>query len=160
MKHKTIYYIAIIFVIIIIIFSIIGYTYYADVEAISKTKVEIENIDLININPNSIKLGLIVKFINPSDREITDLSSNFKIYVDSNYIGRGSFSNINIKQQSYTSKQVSITIAYSDLAQSTIDIINNFIKGEKTMFSIQGKITADVLFGSTETSHCYTAYLN
>lgn len=160
MQHKTIYYIAIISVIIIIIFSILGYTYYADIEAISKTKVEMENIDLINIYSNGVKLGLIVKFINPSDREISDLSSNFKIFVDSNYIGCGSFSNINIKQQSETSKQVSITITYSDLTQSTINIIKNFIQGEKTMFSIKGKLTADVLFGLTETSHSYTAYLN
>ena len=68
--------------------------------------------------------------------------------------------NIDIKQHSYTSKQVSITVLYSNLAQSTINILKNFIRGEKTIFSIQGKLTADVLFGLTKTSHSYTAYLN
>ena len=160
MERKIIYYIALIIITIILLFSIIGYTYYADVEAISKTQVEIENIDLIKIYSNGVKLGLIVKFKNPSDREINDLSSNFNIYVDSKYIGDGSFSNINIKQQSSTSEQVIITISYSNLAQSTIEIIKNYIQGEKTSFSIKGKLTADVLFGLSETSHSYIAYLN
>lgn len=160
MEHKKIYFIVSIVIIIIFIFSVIGYTFYADIKAISKTQVELEKIDLINIYSNGVKLGLIVKFINPSDRDISDLSSNFKIYVDSDYIGHGSFSNINIKEQSYTSKQVLITVSYSNLAQSTINILKNFIQGDKTIFSIQGKLTADVLFGLTKTSHSYSAYLN
>ncbi len=160
MEHKKIYFIISIAITIILISSVIGYTYYADIEAISKTQVEIEKINIIKIYSNSINLGLIVKFINPSDRKITDLSSNFKIFIDSKYIGDGSFSNIHIKQSSYCSKQVLITVSYSNIAQSTIDIIKNFIQGEKTIFSIKGKLTADVLFGLTKTSHRYTAYLN
>jgi len=153
MKIKKFYYLSVIVVTLTLLFSFIAYVYYADVDAVSKTKVEIEDINLLNIYTNGVIIGFTVRFINPSYREIKDLSSKFDIYVDSNYIGSGSFSNINIEQRSYTSKTISITVTYYNLAQSTIEIIKDFIFGERTSFSIQGTLTADVLFGLTETSY-------
>ena len=157
MERKKTYYISTVAVVIILVLSFSGYTYYADAEAVSKTQVEIENLNLIKIYTNGLSLSFSVKFINPADREINDLSADFDIYINSIKIGIGKFSNIDIEPQDETSKQMTITVSYSGLAQSAIQIIKDFINGQKTGFSIMGTIKADALFGLIETSHKFVA---
>lgn len=157
MKRKNIYSISAIAVALILFFSFMGFTYYADAAAVSKTQVELENIDLIKIYSNGLTLGFIVKFVNPSDREINDLSSEFGIYIDTINIGSGSFSNIDIKSNGETSRPITITVSYLGLASSAILVIKNFVNGQKIGFSIQGTVTADVLFGLTDASQKFVA---
>lgn len=158
--RKKIYYISAIAVTLLLFFSFIGFTYYADAEAVSKAQVKVENLNLIKVYNNGVKLGFTVKFANPSDREINDLFSYFDIYVDSIKIGEGSFLNIDIKPDDETSKQMSVTASYSGLAQSAINVIKNFVRGEKTSLSIEGTVSADVLFGLAKTSHKFIATYN
>jgi LEA14-like dessication related protein len=157
MNRKQIYYIISIAVFFILVLSFAGFTYYADAEAVSKTQIKIQNLNLIKIHSNGVKLGFTVNFVNPSDREINDLSSDFDIYIDGIKIGSGSFSDIDIKPYDYTSKQMTVMVSYSGLAQSAVNVIKNFIYVQKTGFTIKGTIKVDTLFGLTEISQKFIA---
>lgn len=157
MNKKIIYFVLSSVIFLILIFSVIGFIYYAEVEAVSQTRVEIKSIDLIEIYASGVKLFFIVNFINPTGRRISDLSSDFNIYIDSIKIGEGFFSNIDIEPYDEISKEVLVTIKYSSAAYALKELILNFIIGIKTSFRLEGVITADVLFGLSETSHRFVA---
>ncbi len=157
MNRKQIYYVLSIVVSLILFLSFMGFTYYADAAAVSKVRVRVENIDLVNIYSNGVKLGFTVRFVNPTNREINDLSSDFDIYIDDVKIGSGSFSDMDIGSNDDTSEQMTVLVTYLGLAQSAVNVIKNFIYGEKTGFSIQGVVTADILFGLTKISSKFVA---
>jgi hypothetical protein len=138
------------FILIIIIISILSFifiNYKSDVEAINVINISLNNVNIFDLKITSFKLNLDVEIINPSNREINQLSSYFDIYIENNYIGNGNFSNVNIQKNSNISKTIIITIYYSGLADAAVDIIENLINEGEFDLRINGTIYANALFG-------------
>lgn len=134
-----------------------GYTYYADADAIQHVVAKVEDINNISPRLTSATLTFTLNISNPTNRNINDLSSTFDIYIQQNEIGEGSFSELSISAMNRIHEQVTITVYYSEIAKSVIDILNNWVNGQDTSLTVQGTLTAQVLFGLTTASHNYTA---
>ena len=114
---KIIITITILALITILIFGVIYINYKADVDAINNLNVNLNDIEIYDIKFSSFKLNFDIEIINPSDRDIVDLSTDFKIYIEDNYVGNGNFSNVNILNNSYENKDVVVSIYYDGLAE-------------------------------------------
>lgn len=135
----------------------LGYTYFADADAIQNIYAKVETMDQINPKITKATITFTLNITNPTTRDINDLSSTFDIYIKENYIGTGSFSNFSIPGQTNRFKQVTITVNYGGLADSAIGIIKNWVSNQGLTLRIEGTMKASVLFGLTTISHKYTA---
>ncbi len=153
---------AIILAIILSVSGFLGYIYFADVAAMSSIEVTINDVDITDVKFTSFtfKLKLDANIYNPTDQDISGLSSTFDIYIEDNYIGEGGFSNVFIPAHAQSEKDVSITI--SGLAVAAVDVIKNVITEGKFDLNISGNINGNVLFGlitfsqEFETTHTYS----
>ena len=149
------YSILFIFVIILVVF--LGYIYITDVDAISQVYAKIETINSIDPKLTSADIIFTINITNPTSKEIYDFSSTFDVFIDDNYIGKGSFSKTGIKPNSNVYHQTEITVYYSGLANATIDIIKNWVNNKDSDLFIKGNMTAKTLFGLMETTQPYIA---
>ena len=145
----------IIIAIILSVLGFLGYSYNADVEAINSIEVKLDDIDLTDIKFTSFKLKLDVNISNPTNQHISNLSSNFDIYIAENYVGKGNFSKVSIPASSHCSKDISVTIYYSGLADAAVDVIKNIITSEEFNLTIDGEISGNALFGLTTVSQSF-----
>jgi len=147
--------------IILSVSGFLGYIYYADVAAMSSIEVTINDVDITDVKPTSFKLKLDSNIYNPTDQDISGLSSTFDIYIEDNYVGEGGFSNVFIPAHTQSEKDVSITI-YRGLADAAVDVIKNIITEGNFDLTISGSINGNVLFGlitfsqEFETTHTYS----
>ncbi len=153
---------AIILAIILSVSGFLGYIYYADVAAMSSIEVTINDVDITDVKFTSFKLKLDANIYNPTDQDISGLSSTFDIYIEDNYVGEGDFSNVFISAHAQSEKDVSVTIYYSGLADASVDVIKNVITEGNFDLTISGNINGNVLFGlitfsqEFETTHTYS----
>ena len=138
--------VAIILAIILSILGFLGYIYYADVAAMSSIEVTINDVDITDVKFTSFKLKLDAIIYNPTDQDISRLSSTFDIYIEDNYVGEGDFSNVFISAHDESKKDVSVTIYYSGLADASRDVIKNVITEGNFDLTISGNINGNVLF--------------
>jgi len=159
--------VAIILAIILAVSGFLGYIYYADVTAMSSIEVTINDVDITDVNITdvnitSFKLKLDASIYNPTDQDISGLSSTFDIYIEDNYVGEGDFSNVFISAHAQSEKDVSVTIYYSGLADASVDVIKNIITEGNFDLTISGNINGNVLFDlitfsqEFETTHTYS----
>jgi hypothetical protein len=149
-----------IFIIIIITISFLSFIFFnynSDLEAINNLNVILRDVDIFDASITSFKLKLIVEIINPSNREIIELSSDFDIFIENNYVGEGNFSNVNIQKNSTLNKDIIITIYYSGIAEAVVDIIKNLINAEEFYLKINGILYAKALFGFSIIEQNYIA---
>ena len=144
-------------IIAISVLSIIFINYRSDIDAINNLKVNLNDVSINNINSISFKLNFDIVIINPSDRDIIDLSTDFKIYIEDNYVGEGNFSNVNIPHNSNKSKDVVITVYYDGLAEAVVDVIKKIINEGEFDLKIIGTVYAKALFGFSIMEQNYTA---
>jgi LEA14-like dessication related protein len=136
---------------VVIIFF--GFSYAADVNTVAKISVNLLDVELFELQLTYCKLKLIIEVTNPSDRSITDFSTQFTIYLTNSYVGNGSFSSSIIRGKSAQSNDVIVTIYYNDVATATI----NSIKQGRFDMQINGTITARILFSILPISQGYTS---
>jgi hypothetical protein len=79
------------------------------------------------------------------------------VFIDKNYIGKGSFSKIGIEPESSVNHKTNLTVYYSGIADATIDMIKNWVDGKETNLFIKGTMNAKTLFGLVDISHKFTA---
>jgi LEA14-like dessication related protein len=144
---KIIITIIIVIILIILILGLIYINYKSDVEAINNLNVNLNDVDINDIKFSSFKLNFNIEINNPSDRNIVDLSTDFEIYIENNYVGEGDFSNVNIPYNSNINKDVIVTVYYDGLADAAVDIIKNIIDEGEFNLKIEGTIYAKALFG-------------
>lgn len=157
MNAKTPYLTAVISVAILLFIIFLGYTYYADAKAIEHVYATVETIDQINPKFSKATITFTLNITNPSTRDVNKLSSTFDLYIENNYIGSGSFSNLSIPSQTNKFKQVSMTVEYKGIADSVVDILKNWAGGQNTTMKVDGTMTASILFGLATASHDYIA---
>jgi len=143
--------------VILSVSGLLGYIYYADVTAMSGIEIKLNDVDLTDVKLSSFKLKLHTSIYNPTDQDISELSSAFNIYIEDNFVGKGSFSKTFISAHSQIEKDISITIFYSGLADATIDVIIEIIKEGNFDLIISGNISGNVLFNLIEFSQEFEA---
>jgi len=144
-------------IVAISVLSIIFINYRSDIDAINNLNVNINDVSIKNINSIFFKLNFDINIINPSDRDITDLSTDFNIYIEDNYVGEGNFSNVDIPNNSNKSKDVIITVYYDGLADAVVDVIKKIINEGEFDLKIIGTVYAKALFGLSIMKQNYTA---
>jgi len=146
-----------IIIIIAILFSFFGFTYYADADAILHLYSDVDTINGVNIKVTSAIITFTLNISNPTTRNINDLSSTFDIFIKQNKIGQGSFSGIDIPAESSVYEKVSITVYYNQTLASIWDTIVDKFQGQETTLVIKGTMDASVLFGLTKASQDFIA---
>jgi hypothetical protein len=146
---------AIVILIILSISVFLWFSYNADVEALSNIKVSLDDISLKDINLTSFKLKLNVNISNPTNQDISSLSSNFDIFIAENFVGKGDFSKVSIPKKSHSDKDIIVIVYYSGLAEAVVDIIKNVIINEEFDLTIKGDISGSALFGLTSISKSF-----
>jgi len=144
-------------IVILSISGLLGYIYHTNVTAMSSIEININDVDLTEVKLSSFKLKLHTSIYNPTDQDISELSSAFNIYIEDNFVGKGSFSKAFISAHSQIEKDISITIFYSGLADATIDVIIELIKEGNFDLNISGNISGNVLFNLIEFSQEFEA---
>ena len=147
--------ISLIIVLLLSLFFI--YTFYADTEAIKQVYAKVEGIKDIDAKFTSATITFYLNITNPSSRDISQLSSTFNIYLEENFIGTGSFSDYSIPASTSNNKEVEVNVNYGGLADSSIDILKNWVSGKESELKIDGTITASILFGLTTASQDFIA---
>jgi len=139
--------VTIILAIILSVSGFLGYIYYADVSAMSSIELTINDVYITDVKLTSFKLKLDTDIYNPTDQDVSRLSSTFNIYIEDNYVGEGGFSNVFISAHTQSDKDVSVTIYYSGLADASVDVIKNAINEGNFDLTISGNIEGNALFG-------------
>jgi LEA14-like dessication related protein len=139
--------------ILILFFGFFSYVYISDVDALGKVKVTIKRIGVEEIGLSSTTLKLTIDLSNPSDRDVSNLNANFKIYIAGNYIGDGVSSKVNVPAKSSKEKDVQIVIYYSNVATAVIDALTSL----DFELSIDGKAESSILFGIITISQDFQA---
>jgi hypothetical protein len=153
--NKKLVITSIVILIVIFVSVFLWFSYKTDLEAISNIEVTLDDIDLEDVNFTSFKLKLNVNISNPTNQYISNLSSNFDIYIAENYVGKGEFSKVSIPKNSHSDKDIIVIVNYKDLAVAVVDIIINVINNEEFDLTIEGKIIGNALFGLTYVSHSF-----
>jgi len=153
--NKKLVITAIVIAIILPFLVFLWFSYNADVAAISNIDVTLDDIDLTDIKLTSFKLILNVNISNPANQYISNLSSNFDIYIADNYVGNGEFSKVTIPRKSQSNKDVIVIVYYSGLADAVVDIIKKVIKNEEFDLTINGEVKGNALFGLTSVSQSF-----
>ncbi len=141
MKLKII--ISAVIVVAILLFGLFSCVYISDVSAIGKVDVSIKKIRIEEIGHSYARLKITIDIDNPSDRTISNLEANFKVYIADTYIGDGVASKVSIPAQSSKEKDVTVVIYYANVASGIIDAITSL----DFTLSINGKANVDALFG-------------
>jgi len=155
--RKKIITIIILVIFIISILGLIYINYKSDIEAINNLNVNLNDVDINDIKFTSFRLNFNIEINNPSERFIVDLSTDFEIYIEDNFVGEGNFSNVNIQNNSKINKDVIVTVYYDDLADAAVNIIKNIIDKGEFNLKIKGRIYAKVLFGMSIIEQNYLA---
>ena len=147
MKIKT-RYIKYLLILIIILFSLLFIItiYTNNLNTLQNVDVIITDMAISEPKITSCKIILTVEISNPSNYEISDLNSDFEIFLDQNYIGEGNISNISISSNSIIEEEIPIVIYYSRLADATLNTLYNVINGQKTELTVDGVIYTKIFF--------------
>jgi LEA14-like dessication related protein len=153
-------FVLVVFTILILGFSYINYQ--SDIDSINSLNVNLIDLKkpfeiISNVSDTSFRLNFDVEINNPSDRDIVDLSTDFKIYIEDNYVGEGNFSKVHIPNNSNISKDVNVILYYSGLTDAVFFLIKNIIYKEEINLEIKGTIYAKALFGLSIIEQNYTA---
>jgi len=154
MKNKLVIT-SIIIAIVLSVLVFLWFSYNADLEAISNIDVTLDDLDLTDIKLTSFKLILNVNISNPTNQYISNLSSNFDIFIANNYVGNGEFSKVTIPRKSQSNKDVIVIVYYSGLADAVVDIIKKVITNEEFDLTIDGEVRGNALFGLTSVSQSF-----
>jgi len=141
MKYK-IKIIAIITILALLV-GFFSYIFISDTSAVSKIKVNIKKIGIEEIGLSSAKIKITIVLSNPSERDVSNLKANFKVYIADNYIGDGISSKETVPAKSSREKDVQIVIYYSNVAGAVIDALTTL----DFELSINGNAESDILFG-------------
>lgn len=122
-------------------------TIIEDNAAFQTVEASIQSVNLSEIGTTSCEITLTVLIINPSDRSINGLSSDFDLFIQNVSIGHGSSSETNLPANSQNIDQLSLNLSYTGLATGTVQIIKNLIGGQQTSLILDGEIHARLLWG-------------
>ncbi|MDX1596418.1 MAG: hypothetical protein R3327_05700 [Nitrosopumilaceae archaeon] len=136
-----------------------GIVYYASLDnpALEQVKIELHNVEIIDVNNIENKASLQVTFMvkNPSEKTFTVPSITYQLYGDERLIGSGQYSTEDIAMPGraafYPEAEIplesKLVITKSEAnAEIYEDVVNNRINN----FSVQGTIAAETAWSIIE----------
>jgi len=151
MEKKSTVFIAIIIVVVILSFFTIRYT--MDASAISKLQVTVKGIQIQEIKITYIKLKVNIEISNPTSEDISQLSTDFNIFIADSIVGDGNTILTNIPAQTIKETNTTIIIYFANVSNAVIDAITN----QNFNLKIQGRVHAKVLFGLLSISQDFSS---
>jgi len=134
-------------IIFMVIFVLLIYNYTSNVAALNDIEIQFIDLNITEAKLTHSKLNIIVNITNPTWIKISDLSSNFKIFISKIYIGHGNFSKVTIPSNSYQLTTVKITIYYEGLSEAALELIKDLISGKKITLTLDGDLNEKIFFG-------------
>ena len=134
-------------IILSIILILLVYNYTNNVNALKDIEIKVIDLNVTEAKLTHCKLNIIVNITNPAGLKISDLSSNFKIYISKIYMGHGNFSKVTILPNSYQLTTIKIILYYDGLYELAIELIKELISGEKITLTLNGNLNEQILFG-------------
>jgi len=141
MEKKSSVFLAVIITVVVLSFLAIRYT--MDASAISKLQVTVKGVQIQEIKVTYIKLKLNIEISNPTNDDISQLSTDFNIFIASSIVGEGSMLLTNIPAQTVKETNTTVIIYFANVSNAVIDAITN----QNFTLKIQGTMHAKVLFG-------------
>jgi len=141
MEKKLPIFLVIIVAVVILSFLAIRYTMEAT--AISKLQVTVKSVQIQEIKVTYTKLKLFIEISNPTNEDISQLSTDYNIFIAGSIVGEGSMPLTNIPAQTVKETSTTVIIYFANVANVVIDAITN----QKFNLTIQGTLHAKVLFG-------------
>ena len=151
MEKKSLVFLVIIVAVVILSFLAIWYT--TEATAISKLQVTVTNVQIQEIKVTYTKLKLNIEISNPTSEDISQLSTDFNIFIAGIFIGKGSTPLMNIPAQAVKKTNTTIIIYYANVANAVIDALAN----QNFKLTIQGTLHAKVLFGLLSLSQDFSS---
>jgi len=138
-KSSSIY---IIIIVVAIIMSFLTIKYIIDASAISKLQVTIKSVQIQEIKVTYAKLKLNIEISNPTSEDISQLSTDYNIFITGSIVGSGSMRLTDITALTVKGTSTTIIIYFANIANAVIDAILN----QNFSLTISGILNAKILF--------------
>jgi len=132
---------------VIVALAIIGYfvvprlwvlSYFSEESPIKPPQVEVESISAEGIGIEGIKLSITLKIINPNPVPMTLDRATFDVYIDGDYVGRGSFPKTNIRGYSTEYVDTSTVVSWGGGLKGAWNIFSGKLTGSGSVVEIRG----------------------
>jgi hypothetical protein len=151
MEKKSSVFLVIIVAVVILSFLAIWYT--TEASAISKLQVTVKGVQIQEIRVTYTKLKLNIEISNPTSEDISQLSTDFNIFIAGSIVGEGSMPLTDIPAQTVKETNTTAIIYYANVANAVKDAITN----QNFKLTIQGTLHAKVLFGLLSLSQDFSS---
>lgn len=129
-----------------------GYVYYADVSAIRDSEVQLENVRLTSLRLTQATLAMQVTVINPSGRDLSDLTVSFDILLADTVVGNGSFPALSVPAHGQRTRNMNMTVYFAHLSSAVMSALQ---QGQFVVV-LQGTVEGRVLWGLTMFSQSFS----
>ncbi|MDH7507693.1 MAG: hypothetical protein QHH15_07935 [Candidatus Thermoplasmatota archaeon] len=150
MKNKTTIFIIII---IVCISSILVTKYTIEAISISQLQITIKNIHIQEIKISYAKLKVDIEIFNPTNEDISQLSSDYNIYINSGLVGIGNMLITDIPAGTVKKTSTTIIIYFADVANAAVNAIIN----QNFNLTINGILQVKIFFDLFSISHEFSS---
>ena len=130
-------------IIVVIILSFLAISYIMETTAISKLQVTVKNVQIQELKVSYAKLKLFIEMSNPTSWDISQLSTDYNIFIASSIVGNGSIAITNIPAQTTKEASTTVIIYFANVANAVLEALTK----QNFDLTIQGTLHAKVLFG-------------
>lgn len=136
-----------------------AFVYYRDVSAIRDIEVTVTDAELPDgfwgevLRNRSLTVTIHMQLYNPTGRDISDMRTDFDIYIGETQVGDGGFSGVSVPAHSSVNKTMQVTLSLADVASGIIDAIRQ----ESFTIRLDGQVEGAVLFGLATFQQPFTA---
>ena len=131
--------------------------FITDAAAVNEFTIRIQEIHVADIGLLSCDLWVTVNFTNPTNQDLSIASATFNVFIDKNYVGKSSISQVSFPSNSSREQVLSLTLFYSDLANVIVEGIKNRnfdidVSGDAQVFVLYRLLTISVPFSISSTT--------
>lgn len=140
-------------IIVIIILSFLSIRFVMETTAISKLRVTVKGVQIQELKVSYAKLKLFIEISNPTGEDISQLSTDYNIFIASSIVGNGSISLTNIPTQTTKNASTIVIIYFANVANAVLEALTK----QNFNLTIQGTLHAKVLFGLLSISQDFSS---
>ena len=150
MDKKILFFLVII---VVIILSFLAVRYIMETIAISKLQVTVKGVQIQELKVSYAKLKLIIEMSNPTGEDISQLSTEYNIFIASSIVGNGGISLTNIPAQATKEASTTVIIYFANVANAVLEALTK----QNFNLTIQGTLHVKVLFDLLSISHDFSS---
>lgn len=128
---------------ILILLGVFSFLFFVGNAAANKLQVTVSEIQVENVGLTSCDVSVLFSLMNPTNQELSVISSSFDIFISDVYVGKSSLSRFVIPKESFVEKKIRVTVLYSDIASAVLQAIKN----KNFDLDVRGTAQVEILFG-------------